>query len=237
MRSLEGVDPTREAEAIVAGLRALGDEPVDPAPVIRTAMVFYGVSVRDLRRIAAAWHREHPDADPRTVGALADELWGRGVREEMVVATMLLGRTARTRSVLDLDRIDAWGSLLDCWETTDQLGMGLVGPWVVDDLAGRMPLLGELTTRVNPWLRRLALVVAAHLGRVEDAPWEPVATLVRSLASDREAAIPKAISWVLRSHLRHRTAEVLALLENHRAEIPAIARREALRKAETGSKR
>lgn len=237
MRSLGGVDSTSEADAIAAALRVLADEPVDPAPVIRTSMLFYGVSVRDLRRIAAAWHRDHPAADPADVVVLADDLWQRGVREEMVVAALLLGRTVRTRAVLDLERIDAWGRFLDCWETTDQLGMALVGPWVADDLDARMASLHELGARDNPWLRRLALVAAAHLGRVEEAAWGPIETLVRSLASDREAAIPKAISWVLRSHLRHRRDEVLALLQDHGDEIPAVARREALRKAETGTKR
>ena len=60
--------------------------------------------------------------------------------------------------------------------------------------------------------------------------------IVLALADDREAAIPKAISWVLRAHTGRCPAEVAAFLEEHRADLPAIAVREARNKLATGYK-
>ena len=79
------IDVEVQAEDLIAARRALSDTPVDPSPIIRTDRPFYGVKVGDLRALARRWHREHPDADPREVAALADALWGCGVREIAVV--------------------------------------------------------------------------------------------------------------------------------------------------------
>ncbi len=84
-------DPRLEARRITGALRDLSATIVDPAPIIRTAVPFYGVKVGDLRRIARGWHRAHPGAAADEVAALADALWNARVREEMVVAALLHG--------------------------------------------------------------------------------------------------------------------------------------------------
>jgi 3-methyladenine DNA glycosylase AlkD len=63
-----------------------------------------------------------------------------------------------------------------------------------------------------------------------------VAGIVLTLAADREAAIPKAISWVLRAHVGRCRTEVASFLEEEAAVLPAIARREAANKLATGYK-
>jgi 3-methyladenine DNA glycosylase AlkD len=77
-----------------------------------------------------------------------------------------------------------------------------------------------------------------YLGRREDAErWFPrVAAIVLRLSGDREASIPKAISWVLRSHLRHARQAVATFLEEHGGDLPAVARRETENKMTTGHK-
>ena len=232
------MDLGHEADALAAELRDLSPEPVDPAPIIRTQLPFYGVSVKDLRRLAAGWHRAHPDADPTEVGALADELWSRAIREEMVVAALLLGRNRSTREVWSPARLEQWAPLLDNWETTDQLGMTVIGPWIGDDPEQRIGALGALAGDEHPWTRRLALVAAARLSRLDDAErWWPAASgIVLRLGADTEAAIPKAISWVLREHTRRSADEVARFIDDHDAVLPAVAKREARRKLATGRK-
>lgn len=232
------MDPTSEADRIVGALRALASEPVDPAPIIRTRLPFYGVKVGDLKKVASGWHREHPGVTPVEIGALADALWMRAVREEMVTAVFTLGRNATSRSAFGKDRLDRWTPLLDNWETTDQLGMVVLGPWVGEDPARRFPVLEALADEQRPWSRRLALVGASRLSRLDDsAPWfAPSGALVLRLADDREAAIPKAISWVLREHTRQSAAEVARFIDVHADRLPAIAVREARRKLATGRK-
>ena len=231
-------DPVAEADGITGALRALSGATTDPAPIITTALPFYGVGLDDLKRVARSWHRDHPGAAAKDVAALGDELWSRGVREEMVVAAMLVGRDARTRSCVGLRRIDRWGRLLDNWETTDNFAGRMVGPWVVDDPQVRFDTLEILAGRRNPWLRRTALVGCVTIGRRPDEAlwWPRVREIVLRLSGDREGGIPKAISWVLREHLRHTRAEVLEFLDEHAADLPAVAVRETRTKARTGTK-
>lgn len=232
------LDITAEADRLSGALRALAPAPVDPAPVIRTALPFYGADLGGMEVLARAWHREHPGAPVGEVLALADALWARAIREEMVLAAMLVERRPAAREAFGLRRLDRWGALLDNWETTDNLGGRVVGPWAAADPAGRLGTLERLAQRRNPWLRRLALVGGVYLGRRPDAAvwWPRVTGIVLALADDREAAIPKAISWVLRAHTGRCPAQVAAFLEEHRADLPAIAVREARNKLATGYK-
>ncbi len=232
------LDITAEADRLSGALRALAPVRVDPAPVIRTALPFYGAGLGGMEVLARAWHRGHPGASIAEVLALADAVWARAVREEMVLATMLVERRPAARDACGLRRLDRWGVLLDNWETTDNLGGRVVGPWAAAEPAGRLGTLERLAGRRNPWLRRLALVGCVYLGRRPDAAewWPRVTGIVLTLADDREAAIPKAISWVLRAHTGRCPAEVAALLAGHRADLPAIAVREARNKLATGYK-
>jgi 3-methyladenine DNA glycosylase AlkD len=227
-----------DADLITRRLRDLSDTPLDPAPIIKTGLPFYGVGLRDLERIARGWLREHPEAGPGEVLALADELWGRAVREEMVAATYLVHRHRGALQGFGARRIDRWGRLLDNWETTDNVGGRVVGPWIALDPPNRIPVLERLATRRNPFLRRLALVGCVGFGRGDDSDrwWPQVSAIVLSLAGDEAASIPRAISWVLREHLRHSPAAVAAFLDEHAGELPAIALRETRNKLRSGTK-
>lgn len=227
-----------EADRISALLRGISDTPVDPAPVIRTALPFYGVGLRDMERVAMHWLREHRDASAAEVLGLADELWCRAVREEMVTATFLVGSHPAALQGFGVRRIDRWGGLLDTWETTDNLGGRVTGPWAAADPSRRLAVLERLAGRRNPYLRRLALVGCVSFGRLTDSDrwWPQVSGIVLTLRDDREASIPKAISWVLREHLRHSRAAVAGFLDDHWDDLPAVARRETRAKLLTGTK-
>ena len=237
-RSLVPLDPAGEAAVLSAGLRLLAPQLVDPSPIIRTARPFYGAALGGMEGLARAWHREHPAAAPREVLAVADALWARAVREEMVVATMLVGRRPAAREAFGLRRLDRWATLLDNWEITDSLAGRVLGPWTAADPGDRLGALERLAGRRNPWLRRLSLVSCVYVGRRPDAAvwWPRVGALLLVLADDREAAIPKAISWVLRENTRHCPAAVGEFLEQHGPRLPAIAVREARNKLATGRK-
>jgi 3-methyladenine DNA glycosylase AlkD len=219
-------DIAAEAAAITAGLRALAPEPT-AVPIIRTSRPFYGARVGDLRATASGWLRGHRQAAPAAVAALAERLWQAGIREEQLVACFLLAG----------DR--AWCALLDNWETTDQLGMNVLGPLVALDPAARFGLLQAMAGDPWPWTRRVALVACTRLARAEDAArwWPDVAELLLALAGDGKAALPKACSWVLRSWLWPCPAEVAAFVDRHAGRLPALAVRETRAKLATGTKR
>jgi 3-methyladenine DNA glycosylase AlkD len=232
------LDAAAEAAAITATLRALAPE-LTVVPVIPTSRPFYGARVGDLRGTAAGWRRRHPHATPAQVAELADRLWRTGIREEQLVACFLLAGDPAALAATDPGRVQAWTALLDNWETTDQLGMNVLGPLVALDPGRRLGLLETMAGDPHPWTRRLALVACTRLARADRAAelWPRVAELVLALAGDREAALPKASSWVLRSWLVPCPEAVAAFVDRHQARLPAVAVRETRAKLATGSKR
>jgi 3-methyladenine DNA glycosylase AlkD len=231
-------DPEAEAAAVTARLRALAPEPTS-VPTIRTSRPIYGARVGDLRATARGWLGGHRDAGPAQVADLADRLWTTGVREEQLVACFLLAGHPAALAATPTSRVRGWTTLLDNWETTDQLGMNVLGPLVALDPGRRFAELEAMAGDAGPWARRLALVACTRLARAEAAVglWPRVAALVLALAGDREAALPKAVSWVLRSWLGPCPGEVAAFVEGHADRLPAVAVRETRAKLATGSKR
>jgi 3-methyladenine DNA glycosylase AlkD len=232
------LDVAAEADAVTADLRALAPE-LTVVPVIRTGRPFYGARVGDLRGVAAGWLREHRRAEPAEVAELADRLWHARIREEQLVACFLLARHPAALAATDPGRVRAWTGLLDNWETTDQLGMNVLGPLVALDPDQRFGLLEAMAGDPHPWTRRVALVACTRLARAGDAAhwWPRVAGLVLALAGDRQAALPKASSWVLRSWLGPCPAEVAAFVDANAGTLPAVAVRETRTKLATGAKR
>jgi 3-methyladenine DNA glycosylase AlkD len=232
------LDVAAEAAAITAALRRLAPEPT-VVPIIKTSRPFYGARVGDLRRAAAAWRRGHRQAGPAQVAELADRLWNAGIREEQLVACFLLAGDPAALAATRPARVRRWTALLDIWETTDQLGMNVLGPLVALDPGRRFGLLEALAGDRHPWARRVALVACTRLARADGAArlWPRVAELLLALAGDREAALPKASSWVLRSWLAPCPGEVTALVDANAERLPALAVREARAKLATGRKR
>jgi 3-methyladenine DNA glycosylase AlkD len=227
-----------EVAHLSSRLRDLAPLPVDPFPIIKTALPFYGVSLDELRALARSWIREHKDVDGSQVLAVADALWQQAVREEMVVAAMLVGGHGEALDSFGWRRLDRWGRLLDNWETTDNLGGRVLGPWVAARAESRMVGLERRVGRRNPWMRRIVLVACVHVVRHREAQlfWPRVAGLVLALAADREASIPKAISWVLRESIHNCAEQVECLLDERASDLPAIAVRETRNKLQTGYK-
>ena len=232
------LDLDAEAAAVTAALRRLAPD-LTVVPIIRTSRPFYGARVGDLRATAAGWLRAHPEATAEQVAELADRLWHTGIREEQLVACFLLARDRAALAATDPARVRAWTALLDNWETTDQLGMNVLGPLVALDPDRRFPLLASMAADPHPWTRRVALVACTRLARAGDAAelWPRVAELLLGLAGDREAALPKASSWVLRSWLVPCPEEVAAFVGRHQGRLPAVAVRETRAKLATGTKR
>jgi 3-methyladenine DNA glycosylase AlkD len=232
------LDVAAEAAALTAALRALAPEPT-VVPIIKTSRPFYGAKVGDLRRTAKDWRLAHRDASPAQVAALADRLWHAGIREEQLVACFLLGGHREALAATQPSRVRAWTALLDNWETTDQLGMNVLGPLVALDPRARLGELEAMAADPHPWARRAALVACTRLARAGGAAdhWPRVAQLLLDLAGDREAALPKASSWVLRSWLEPCPTEVATFVDRHADRLSALAVRETRAKLATGTKR
>ena len=226
------------ARELIARLRASAPVPIPTPSVIPTGKPFYGVRIPELRRIAAAWVRQHRGLPPLFVRQLAEALWEQDIREEMILAGMLLDRRPDARELVSEEVLDRWAPSLDNWETVDNLASDVTGPWLAAAPGDRLAYIQKLTHSPHPWSRRLGLVSAIELSKRDSARqwWPEVSRMIDELARDQEGALPKAISWTLRSFARTAPREVEEYLSARGGRLPAAAVRETRNWLAAGTK-
>ena len=207
-------------------------EPGRAAPMqayMRDQFVFLGVAAPQ-RRLAA----RDLLAGLKGVGAdalleHAQRLWQQPQREYQHVALDMLALHRRQLGVehlpalLGLARQRAW------WDSVDGMA-SIVGEVLRAEQQrggdGHAHMDGALR-HADFWLRRIAMLHQLGWRADTDAGWLFGAAL--ALAPEDEFFIGKAIGWALRDYARHAPAEVLAFATQHRQQLSALTRREALK--------
>lgn len=123
---------------------------------------------------------------------LALGLWGSGIHEARLLATMVAD-PARVGAVL----MENWAAELDSWDLADQVAGNLFWrtepAWEkVTEWAGRE---GELIRRAG---FSLMAALALHSGDVPEARFEAFFPLIEEAAADPRERVRKAVSWALR---------------------------------------
>jgi 3-methyladenine DNA glycosylase AlkD len=174
-----------ELDEVMARLRALASEE-DREGMARFGIATgeaLGVRVPDLRRLAKEVGRDH---------ALALDLWGTGVHEARLLATMV----AEPREVTE-DLMEAWLRDLDSWDLCDQACSNLFDrhPLAHDkavEWAGRKP---EFEKRAG---FALMAVLAVHDKKAPDGAYEAFLPVIEREAWDDRNFVKKAVNWALR---------------------------------------
>jgi 3-methyladenine DNA glycosylase AlkD len=143
-----------------------------------------GVSIPELRRIAGRVGKDH---------ALALALWGTGVPEARILASMV-----EDPSQLGEQQMERWVGDLDSWDVCDQVCMNLFG---------RSPLAWKKVTdwakREEEFVRRAAFALLAclawHDRSAADESFVSLLPLIRQGAGDGRNFVKKAVSWALRN--------------------------------------
>jgi len=142
-----------------------------------------GITVTELRKLARAIGRDHD---------LAAALWGTGIHEARMLATMVEDPARVTET-----QLEAWVRDLSSWDLCD----GLCG-----NLLDRTPFAFD---KALAWSRRdeefvkragfaLMAWTAVHRKDVGDDRFEVFLPIIRAEASDERNYVKKAISWALR---------------------------------------
>ena len=196
---------------------------------MRGQFVFLGVAAPQRRLAARGLLAGLKGIDADVLLDHAQLLWQQPQREYQHVALDMLALHRRQLGVehlpalLGLARQRAW------WDSVDGMA-GIVG----DVLQAELRRGGDGHAHMVPalrhedfWLRRIAMLHQLGWRADTDAGWLFGAAL--ALAPEDEFFIRKAIGWALRDYARHAPTEVLAFATQHRQQLSALTRREALK--------
>lgn len=199
----------------------------------------YPVTAPVLRIIAREWMRAHRHLSPDDFADVLTSLIESESSTEKGMAGMLMDYSAKSQRTFDPAIFENWLDHLVGWAEVDSL---CTGDFLVSQVPADWPkwkkLIGSLSKDPNINKRRASLVLfCSPVGKVRDMRLaEEAFRRIEKLKSEKEIMITKAISWVLRSMIRHYRSEVSNFVDENAATLPKIAVRETRVKLDTGIK-
>jgi 3-methyladenine DNA glycosylase AlkD len=199
----------------------------------------YPISIPVLRSIAKDWMKQHHHLQSKDIVNLLDSLIKSESSTEKCFAGILLGYATAEQRNFDPNYFDEWLDHMVGWAEIDSLCTG-------KHLAKDIPAHWSFWKKVIQTFpkskciskRRASIVLlCSPLSKVKDDRLAAMAFRnINLIKSEKDALITKAISWVLRSMVKHYTEEVKEFIENNKETLPKIAIRETLTKLKTGTK-
>lgn len=200
---------------------------------------YLDVSVPTRRTIAKAWLKKNEGISDAEFLVVLESLYRAASHEEKTLASILLSYHCTARKTVGPGQLNAWLANLVGWAEIDMLCAGV---FQAEELLANWPkwerFILALSRDRNINKRRAALVFLttpvrnSNDKRLADLGFE----VIRVLQPEREIIISKAVSWLLRSMVRHHQRLVAAYLKKNLSSLPAVAVRETRRKIATGRK-
>jgi 3-methyladenine DNA glycosylase AlkD len=207
---------------------------------------YYDVSVPTLRTLAKAWLKANDGIPDAEFIAVLDALYRGKSYEEKVLASILLSYHRTRPNTIEPKLLDNWLEHLVGWAEIDSLCAFSSSParrnFTEDELLADWGewarFIRKLSRDKNINKRRAALVFLTVPTRYsEDKRLAALGfEVIETLKPERHIMITKAVSWLLRSMLRHHERAVGTYVRENRHSLPAIAVRETTRKITTGRK-
>ena len=229
-------------EEILKRIKENSGKPIQDA-VLNSYMgnnhVFYSISIPALRVIAKEWMRKHRNLTAPDLAGVLSSLIKSKSSTEKIMAGILMGYSAKTQRTFDPDIFDEWLDHIAGWAEVDAL---CTGDFPMTELPANWTkwkkLIVKLSKDPNINKRRASLVLfCSPLSRVRDERLAQEAfKRIDKLKSEKEVMISKAVSWLLRSMIRHYKIEVSDYVHANIDTLPKIAVRETLVKLKTGRK-
>jgi len=199
----------------------------------------YPIAAPALRAIAKEWMRAHRDLPTDVFADLLTSLIEGESSTEKVMAGIMMDYSIPMQRNFNPMIFDQWLDHLIGWAEVDAV---CTGDLTITQLPADWPkwkkLLIKLSKDVNINKRRASLVLfCSPLSRHKDDRMSELAfQIINRLKSEKEVLITKAISWVLRSMIKHYKENVATYLKENKETLPKIAVRETLIKLKTGRK-
>jgi len=204
-----------------------------------TRNVYYGLTMGVLRGIAKEFHAEHKELSYLELIDLLDWLYASDVYEQKVLASLLLSSYGGHRKELDLGKLGGWLEHLSGWAEIDNLCQSMFPEKeVLPKWSTWEKLLRSFSQSDNINKRRASLVLLLKSFRTSDDIRLQRFNLetINLLKHEKDILITKAVSWSLRTMIKHHRAAVERYLTDNEKSLPAIAVRETRKKLITGTK-
>jgi 3-methyladenine DNA glycosylase AlkD len=199
----------------------------------------YHISTPVKRKIAKAFLKERCEISPEDFLNLLNGLFKAKSFDEKAIATELLGHSATHRKHVTVRHLDSWLDHLEGWAEVDSLCYSNFAPEeILSQWKEWKAMLVAFSKHKNIHKRRASLVLLTRAVSYSPDPRFSILAFqnIDRLKREKHILITKAISWLLRSLIRHHRKEVAAYLKANAATLPKIAIRETQRKLLTGRK-
>ncbi len=209
-----------------------------PPRVLGTTHSLYSLNNPQKRKIVGAWWKNHRRVPVKEFISLLDSLYRGKSYDEKTIAGMLL-ETSRFQTEIKPQKIGEWLDFLQGWAEVDTTCQS---SFEAKDLLGQWPawqkLIGNLVKDENINKRRASLVLLVKPVRSGgDKRLAELAFInIDLLKREKEVLITKAISWLLRSLIKHHKKAAADYLRKNQGKLPGIAVRETQIKLATGRK-
>ncbi len=175
-----------------------------------------GVTVPNIRQIAKPYKADNKFGFEQACD-IADSFFADECREEILFAIFLLSLYKKEIYTIPWNKIDSWLNHLDNWETCDQLAI------IVTLIIIKNPLLLQelhhLAASENKWKRRFAAATIANMNHRGRQYTEETFSICKSLLSDKEQVVSKAVGWALREICKKCPEETFDFLSQNKAMI------------------
>lgn len=199
----------------------------------------YPIDMPSLRTITRQWMRDHKHLSAEDFADVLTNLMEGKSSTEKITAGIMLGYATPAQRKFDPMIFDKWLDHLVGWNEVDA---ACTGDFHTKEIPPEWPkwkkLLSKLSKDSNINKRRASLVLlCSPVSRVKDDRLAGMALQnIERLKSEKEVLITKAISWVLRSMIKHYRELVSNYLDEQEETLPKIAVRETKTKLTTGKK-
>lgn len=199
----------------------------------------YPINSPTLRTIAKEWMKEHRAMSSKEFAAMLTSLAEGKSGTEKVMVGILLDNATKDQKQFDPKLFDRWLDHLVGWAEVDSV---CTGKYCVSEIPGNITqwrkILVSLSKSKNINKRRASIVfLCSPLSQSDEPELAEIAfENIDRLKSEKEIIITKAISWVLRSMIRHHRKALEIYLGKNEKTLPSIAVRETKVKLATGTK-
>ena len=199
----------------------------------------YAINSGLLRGIGKEWMKANSVLSAESFAEVLNDLIHAESATEKWMAGILLDYSKKEQRKFDPSLFDTWLEHLEGWAEIDAVCTSkYTRTEIVNQWPKWKPLLIKFSKSRNINKRRASIVLfCSPLSQFENTNLSEIALQnVDRLKSEKSVLITKAISWLLRSMIKHNRSTVERFLTEKGPELSKIALRETMAKLETGRK-